>query len=65
MVTQCERTKTPFRLPACLKRSNGPLMITRFANTFALTHIDIMSRLIWACQTVSGKSVRLITRKKP
>jgi hypothetical protein len=35
-------------------------MITNFANTFALTHLDIMSKLIWAC-----KSVRLISRKKP
>ena len=40
-------------------------MITRFANTYALTRLDIMSRLIWACQAVSGKSVRFITRKKP
>jgi len=35
-------------------------MITNFANSFALTHFDIMSKLIWAC-----KSVRLISRKKP
>ena len=34
-------------------------MITNFANSFALTHFDIMSKLIWAC-----KSVRLISRKK-
>ncbi|ESQ82858.1 hypothetical protein AEAC466_15215 [Asticcacaulis sp. AC466] len=34
-------------------------MITQFANTFALTHIDIMSKLIWTCKTV-----RLGIRKK-
>jgi len=34
-------------------------MITNFANSFALTHLDIMSKLIWAC-----KSVRITTRKK-
>lgn len=57
-VTQCERVKTPFQLLIRLKRSNCPPMITHFANNFALTHIDIMSKLIWAC-----KSVRINLRK--
>ncbi|ESQ93176.1 hypothetical protein ABENE_06400 [Asticcacaulis benevestitus DSM 16100 = ATCC BAA-896] len=32
-------------------------MITNFANAFALTHIDIMSKLIWACQSLNVKSL--------
>ncbi|CAM3197694.1 hypothetical protein ASTA108788_06710 [Asticcacaulis taihuensis] len=48
------------RLLSIIKPLKCPLMITNFANSFALTHFDIMSKLIWAC-----KSVRLISRKKP
>ena len=48
------------RLPRLVKPSKWPPMITNFANSFALTHFDIMSKLIWACN-----SVRLISRKKP
>ena len=40
-------------------------MITNFANAFALTHIDIMSKLIWACKSARINSGRLISRKKP
>jgi hypothetical protein len=47
-------------LLSIIKPLKCPLMITNFANSFALTHFDIMSKLIWAC-----KSVRLISRKKP
>ena len=48
------------RLLSIIKPLKCPLMIANFANSFALTHIDIMSKLIWAC-----KSVRLISLKKP
>ena len=47
------------QLISIVKPLKCPLMITNFANSFALTHFDIMSKLIWAC-----KSVRLISRKK-
>ena len=64
-VTERDSQGRLLRLRLLSKLSICPPMITNFANSFALTHIDIMSKLIWACQAVSGKSVRLISRKKP
>lgn len=58
-VTERDKANRLLRLRLLSKLSICPPMITNFANIFALTHIDIMSKLIWAC-----KSVRLTSRKK-
>ena len=59
-VTERDNRNRLFRLRKYPKLSKCPPMITNFANAFALTHFDIMSKLIWA-----SKTVRLISRKKP